>query len=77
MYKNINTTLNYFALGMLCQNYTVAILIAENIYLRTMVYNHNMYKTKENDRLYQKSINPEIKIKKQGYNLFDFLLETG
>ena len=77
MYKNINTTLNYFALAMLCQNYTVAILIAEHLYKRTMVYNHNMYKTKENDRLYQKSINPEIKIKKIGYNLFDFLLESG
>ena len=65
MYKNIKTTLNYFALAIMTKNYIAAIMIADLIYEGTYHMNSLMYKSKQNDKLYQKTINPDLKINKE------------
>ena len=75
MYNNCKTTLNYFALAVFNDDFLIASLIATEVYQRTMPYNYLLYKNKKNDGLYQKIINPKIKINKQETHLLVYFLE--
>ena len=75
MYNNCKTTLNYFALAVFNDDFLIASLIATEVYERTKHYNYLLYKNKKNDELYQKIINPKIKIKSQETYLLTYFLE--
>lgn len=63
MYRNIMTTLNYFTLAVVLGHFKIAARIAIELYKRTYKFNYVMYKSMTNDDLYQKTINPDIKVK--------------
>jgi len=63
------TTLNYFTLAVVLGHFKIATRIAIELYKRTYRFNYVMYKSMTNDDLYQKTINPEIKVKGQDLNI--------
>lgn len=76
MYNNFKTTLNYFALAVFNDEFLIATLIAIDLYKRTMPYNCYLYKSMKSDELYQKTINPNIKINKKEMKLISYFIEN-
>ena len=74
MYKNCKTTLNYFTLALFHNAFEIAKLIQIEIYRRTSPYNFKRYRNKGNDELYQKTINPSIKIQGKEFTLIQYFL---
>lgn len=74
MHRNCFNTLNYFSLAVILGRFKIATKLSIEIYKRTQIFNFVMYKTMQNDDLYQKSINPDIKIEKREINIIQFCI---
>ena len=74
--KNCKTTLNYFALAIMIEDFTIAALLADHIYASSQKYNTNRFKSRDNDKLYQRCINPTIVIENNEFYLLNYLIKT-
>ena len=76
-HRNCFTSLNYFALAVILAHFKIATKVSIELYARTRIYNFGFSKTMHDDDLYQKSINPEIKVEGQVVNIVRFCIIKG